>query len=103
MPGCSGVTVVTMLVCFYLFCPRGCGRIARPAFSTPSFYKGRDVDGKTRAKTRGEIAKLCRKHDPSCPGLTRASIHLRKNIFFEADGLPGQARQRRHELDGCCL
>jgi len=59
MPGCSGVTVVTMLVCFYLFCTRGCGRIARPAFPAPSFSKGRDVDGKTRAKTRGEIAKLC--------------------------------------------
>src|SRR5713226_8161755 len=59
MPGCSGVTVVTTLVCFYLFCTRGCGRIARPAFPAPSFSKGRDVDGKTRAKTRGEIAKLC--------------------------------------------
>jgi hypothetical protein len=28
----------------------------------------------------------------SCPGLTRASIYLRKNPF-EGDGLPGQARQ----------
>ena len=28
----------------------------------------------------------------SCPGLTRASIHLRKTIF-EEDGLPGRARQ----------
>jgi len=28
----------------------------------------------------------------SCPGLTRASINLRKTIF-EEDGLPGRARQ----------
>ncbi len=29
---------------------------------------------------------------PSCPGLTRASIFL-ANVFYDADGLPGQARQ----------
>src|SRR5438874_10168296 len=35
MPGVPVVTVVTMLVCF-LFCMRGCGRIARPALPAPS-------------------------------------------------------------------
>jgi hypothetical protein len=35
MLGVSGVTVVTMLVCF-LFCMRGCGRIVRPVFPAPS-------------------------------------------------------------------
>src|SRR5216117_1553754 len=36
MPGRSGVTVVTTLVCFVLFRTRGCGRIKRPAFPAPS-------------------------------------------------------------------
>src|ERR1700730_10999288 len=36
----------------------------------------------------------------SCPGLTRASIHLRK-IIFEEDGLPGIGeRKRRRPSDG---
>ena len=36
----------------------------------------------------------------SCPGLTRASIHLRKTIF-EEDGLPGIGeRKRRRPSDG---
>jgi len=35
MPGRSGVTVVTMLVCLF-FHTRGCGRIERPAFPAPS-------------------------------------------------------------------
>src|SRR5712672_2384266 len=39
MPGRSGVTVVTMLVCFF-HCMRGRGRIARPAFPAPSDFKG---------------------------------------------------------------
>jgi hypothetical protein len=40
MPGDSGVTVVTTLVCFILFRTRGCGRIKRPAFPAPSFEGG---------------------------------------------------------------
>jgi hypothetical protein len=39
MPGDSGVTVVTTLVCF-LLCTRGCGRIVRPAFPAPSDFLG---------------------------------------------------------------
>src|SRR5712672_3509432 len=57
MLGWSGVTVVTTLVCFVLFCMRGCGCIERPAFPAPSDIRRRDAQGKTRAKTRGEIAK----------------------------------------------
>jgi hypothetical protein len=37
---------------------RGCGRGERPAFPAPSVSEGRRFTGKTRAKTRGEIAKL---------------------------------------------
>src|SRR5260221_5099664 len=36
MPGETGVTVVTMLVCFVLFRTRGCGCSERPAFPAPS-------------------------------------------------------------------
>jgi hypothetical protein len=39
MLGVSGVTVVTMLVCFYFY-TRGCGRIVRPAFPAPSDSRG---------------------------------------------------------------
>src|ERR1700716_3220580 len=85
MPGNPGVTVVTTLVCF-LLCTRGCGRIRRPAFPAPSDFRGQDVPAKTRAKTRGEIAKLCRRttlskarlvctqRHSSCPDLIRAPI-----------------------------
>jgi len=58
MPGDPGVTVVTNACAFYQY-TRGCGRIERPAFPAPSDWRGRDIDGKTRAKTRGEIAKPC--------------------------------------------
>src|SRR5204862_6972601 len=40
MPGRSGVTVVTTLVCFTLFRTRGFGRIERPAFPAPSVFFG---------------------------------------------------------------
>src|SRR6266478_5190095 len=50
MPGRSGVTVVTMLVCLFFYHTRGCGCIARPAFPAPSDIRGRDVLGKPRAK-----------------------------------------------------
>src|SRR5467141_1835113 len=46
MPGRSGVTVVTMLVCFF-HCMRGRGRIARPAFPAPSIFSGRNGSCKT--------------------------------------------------------
>ena len=49
MPGRSGVTVVTMLVCFF-HCTRGCGRIARPAFPAPSEFQGTGIQSKPRAQ-----------------------------------------------------
>src|SRR5437660_7123922 len=54
MPGVSGVTVVTMLVCF-LFCMRGCGRIARPAFPAPSDVSGRKIMHHSGASRRGNV------------------------------------------------
>jgi hypothetical protein len=56
MPGRSGVTVVTTLVCLFSY-TRGCGRIARPAFPAPSDIRGREIQPKTRAESRGEIAE----------------------------------------------
>src|SRR6266567_2611397 len=50
MPGETGVTVVTMLVCFVLFRTRGCRRIERPAFPAPSEWEDATFPGQTRAK-----------------------------------------------------
>src|SRR3982074_676381 len=43
MPGESGVTVVTTLVCFTTLCARGCGCIGHPAFPAPSVFSGRKI------------------------------------------------------------
>jgi hypothetical protein len=56
MPGESGVTVVTMLVCFQLSCTRGCGCIVRPAFPAPSFWRVEENYWQTSGALRGEIA-----------------------------------------------
>ena len=56
MPGRSGVTVVTMLVCFVLFRTRGCGCIGHPAFPAPSEFFGRAVLKDSDASRR-EIAE----------------------------------------------
>src|SRR3989440_6848966 len=58
MPGETGVTVVTMLVCFVLFRTRGFGCIERPAFPAPSEFSGRDVHKQNSGISGREIAKL---------------------------------------------
>jgi hypothetical protein len=58
MPGDSGVTVVTMLVCsFYFACEAAGASSAR--HSLRPLFRERDAYNKTRAKMRREIAKLC--------------------------------------------
>ena len=42
-PGELAEPVVTTLVCFVLFCTRGCGCIERPAFPAPSYSRGWSV------------------------------------------------------------
>jgi len=37
MPGETGATVVTLLVCFFTFAHEAAGALVRPAFPTPSF------------------------------------------------------------------
>src|SRR5204863_22916 len=46
----SGVTVVTMLVCFVLFRTRGFGCIERPAFPAPSEFSGAGLQVKLARK-----------------------------------------------------
>jgi hypothetical protein len=58
MPGRSGVTVVTMLVCLFFY-TRGCGRIARPAFPAPSEFQKAGRSWQNSREACGEIAKLC--------------------------------------------
>jgi len=58
MPGVSGVTVVTTLVCLFFIAYETAGA-ASARHSLRPLNRGSDVSGITRAKTRGEIAKLC--------------------------------------------
>src|SRR5258705_7182700 len=60
MPGRSGVTVVTTLVCF-LHCTRGCGRIERPAFPAPSDLQKAGNSGQNfgRVAPRDREAMVC--------------------------------------------
>src|SRR5436190_1382466 len=71
MPGVSGVTVVTTLVCSFLFCMRGCGRARRARHSLrPLLSEG--VHAQLGRFPRGGIAKLrscaagCLKSRPMC-------------------------------------
>src|SRR5256884_5261875 len=73
MPGRSGVTVVTMLVCFF-HCMRGRGRIARPAFPAPSDFLGR-TSCKNSGKSRRGIAELCFNLQRHCEERSDEAIH----------------------------
>jgi hypothetical protein len=57
MPGRSGVTVVTTLVCLF-FHTRGCGCIARPAFPAPSVLREAKQFLQTSGEPRREIADV---------------------------------------------
>jgi hypothetical protein len=49
MPGQTGVTVVTMLAGFILFCLRGCGRNGARHSLRPLIFQKVDASGKPRA------------------------------------------------------
>jgi hypothetical protein len=70
IPGESGVTVVTTLVCFFTFYTRGCGRIKRPAFPAPSDWEGKEFQSKTRAK-RAARSRNCTLGSPPSTRLAR--------------------------------
>src|SRR6266478_7690525 len=58
MPGDSGVTVVTTLVCFVFFGTRGCGCIGHPAFPAPSIFGEAKQFLQNSGASRREIAML---------------------------------------------
>src|SRR5881296_2723621 len=74
MPGSSGVTVVTTLVCFVLFRTRGCGRIERPAFPAPSEFEGSwsKTSGGSRCENAESYLKMERRH---CEEQSDEAIH----------------------------
>src|ERR1700686_455615 len=57
MPGLTGATVVTMLVCCYHHRTRGCGRNARPAFPAPSDLQKAGGSKQNSLRVRGENAE----------------------------------------------
>src|SRR5258706_7266006 len=57
MPGRSGVTVVTSLVCLFFY-TRGCGRVGRPACPAPSDLRRRMVFAKARAHRAARMRSL---------------------------------------------
>src|SRR3981081_959788 len=87
MPGDSGVTWLQWVLSTTTSAHAATGRIGRPAFPAPSEFGGRDIDSKTRADCAARMRSCDWNRDvdanthPSCPGLTRASINLRKSIF----------------------
>jgi len=62
MPGRSGVTVVTMLVCLFFY-TRGCGRIERPAFPAPSIFGEGETILQNSGALRREIAESYREDE----------------------------------------
>ena len=57
MPGEPGVTVVTMLVCFFYFACEAAGASSARHSLRPLMFQARKSTGKTRA-VRGEIAEV---------------------------------------------
>jgi hypothetical protein len=66
MPGDSGVTVVTTLVCFLSFCTRGCGRIERRHSLRPLYGGLRKFPanlGRNAPRERGVVSQRhCEEH-----------------------------------------
>src|SRR5260221_9211557 len=89
MPGDSGVLVVTRVRSTTTKCTRGRGCNGHPAFPTPSFRANDKCKPRAHRAARMRGCVWNRDVDAnthsSWPGLTRASISLRKNIF-EEDG-----------------
>src|SRR5580658_9769179 len=97
MPGDSGATAVNTRV-HVLLLPlrtRGCRRIGRPAFPTPSDVSGAKNSKQTSRATRGEIAKLylrtsgCLKRESvgRAKALLRRAHHLCFNMRWWVRGV----------------
>src|SRR5712672_1454183 len=89
MPGETGVTVVTTLVCLFFITHEAAGASSARHSLRPLNFRRRDVPGKTRAK-RAARSRSCalnqatQKHS-SCPGLTRASIYFASAFSKQMD------------------
>src|SRR5207247_5372509 len=89
MPGRSGVTVVTMLVCFVFYRTRGCGRIARPAFPAPSDFKGGWFLQKLgRIAPRGRGVLFCKLGQRHCEERSDVNRHCERSeaIHSQSNG-----------------
>jgi hypothetical protein len=80
MPGDSGVTVVTMLVCFFYFAREAAGAAGarhslRPLISESGTFMANLARNMRRDREGVSAIEM------SCPDLIRASIHLRKKFF----------------------
>jgi hypothetical protein len=84
MPGESGVTVVTMLVCFVFYRIRGCGRSERPAFPAPSDFRGREFKAKLGRNARRDREAAFENAATSLRGAKRRS---NPKSFYPRDGL----------------
>jgi hypothetical protein len=58
MPGDSGVTVVTTLVCLFYFAREAAGASGARHSLRPLIFRGQEISAKL-ARTRGEIAGVC--------------------------------------------
>src|SRR5579859_3009905 len=83
MPGVSGVTVVTTLVCFFISHTRLRALSERPAFPAPSIFLGRKILaqlGRPASRQRGRVSNLRRHCEErkrrSNPGLAAVDYGL---------------------------
>src|ERR1700719_4397297 len=118
MPGDSGVTVVTMLVCLFYFACEAAGASSARHSLRPLNFGGSVSSGKTRAKgaarsrSCGCEACCCLKIEsetrvsgrgaasPNRHCRTDPAIHLlRMNLFLKIDGYAGKPA---YDECGCC-
>src|SRR6266404_8733873 len=82
MPGETGVTVVTTLVCFFYFAREAAGALDARHSLRPLIFRRRDVPGKTRAKRAARSRRyVCER---GC--LKNESAHARKAPYLSPCG-----------------
>jgi hypothetical protein len=82
MPGVSGVTVVTMLVCFFVFAHKAAGAFSARHSLRPRISEGGILQQNSR-DLRGEIAKLCvRVEHRRCEGQSDEAVHFSTDKAF---------------------
>jgi hypothetical protein len=87
MPGATGVTVVTTLVCSFYFACEAAGASRARHSLRPLFCGGPNAEAKLARNTRRDREAVFEFDVVARSEATKQSISLKK------DGLPGQARQ----------